>query len=210
MKISLSILTIAVVIMASSVSLAQTRRYSPSGTTSTSSRNMAISGALGFYAPGGAVYTGKIGGTDSVQSPNVSGLFGIGADFDYWINSDFSVGGLFRYYSTSDTAGASEFTNRLLTIGATAKAYLIDTNSWDGYFTTGLGIISPSWKQTSGTVTQELDVSMGFGFYFGMGVLYKINPTLGVGVENLRMVAVGEKINGWPLSDYMFKVRFAL
>lgn len=170
----------------------------------------AVSGLFGFYAPGWTTYTGNSSATGTPVSvnPKSSGFFGIGGDYEYLYRSDLSFGALLRYYSTGDTYGSTtDESLGLLTIGGFVKANA-ELNDWNPYVMTGLGIISPTYKTTTAGATTTVDISMGFGFYFGMGMLYKINSQLSVGVENLRMVAVGEKINGTPICDYMLKGRY--
>ena len=180
--------------------LAQRRSGSPYGGGGSEGRS-AISGALGFYGPGdGSVYNS----TNGLTQMGLSGLFGLGADYDYFIGEDISVGGLFRYYSTSDSFSGSDATDTLMTLGGTVRAHLIETTNWSGNVSSGLGIVNPTAKRGNTTI----DPGMNFGFYLGMTLLYKLNPDMHLGIENLRAFGLGDKINGWLLSDYMVKLRF--
>lgn len=202
----------ALMIATASDVYAQSRRrgtYTDSTTTNSSpsyysgggnTGRMAVSGGLGFYGAHGAQY---VEGNNN-DGPKLSGLFGLGGDFEYFLAEDMSVGGIFRYYSTSDSFSGAEFTDTFMTLGGIVRAHLFETTSWTGGLTTGLGMLTGSSKSGSTTVNS----GTAFGFYFGLHALYKINPNLAVGVENLRMIALGDKANGWPLSDYFAKARF--
>ncbi|MEQ1877442.1 MAG: hypothetical protein ABL958_12420 [Bdellovibrionia bacterium] len=198
---------------------AQTRRRSTgtytdstsySSPTTTSSGGMAgrmsASGALGFFGTNGGTITANNAATGQ---PTLSGFFGLGGDFDYFMSDDWSVGGIFRYYSSSDSAafgsaGNAEYTDTLMTIGGTVKAYVFDTTHWQGNITTGLGMVTAQVKAGSNSV----DSGTSFGFYWGLTLLYKMSSDMAFGVENMRMIALGSSLNGWPLSDYMLKARF--
>jgi hypothetical protein len=172
--------------------------------TSSSSDNagrMAVSGALGFYG-GEGFYT-----ANNSQAPTtISGLFGFGGDFDYYLYDDLSIGGLLRYYSTSDSVNGDDRTNTLLTLGGTVRAHIIETSHWSANLATGLGILNGTVKQGSTTY----DPGSTFGLYFGTTLLYKFSSQLAFGIENMRMMGLGSNVNGWPLNDFMFKVRFFL
>ncbi|MGE3974642.1 MAG: hypothetical protein AB7F59_08965 [Bdellovibrionales bacterium] len=197
---------------AASLSEAQTMRRTNVRAYSSESQH-AVSGALGFYSPGNTTWSGTANGTGSIVTPTVSGMFGIGGDYEYIWKPDVTFGGIFRYYSTSDSSNSSgtniEETVKLWTLGGMMKAYA-HTESWTGYLGTGIGAISPSLKRVTGTTTVDTEVSMGFGLYMAMGLLYKFNDQMAFGVENLRAMGLGEKINGWPINDFMFKGRFTL
>jgi len=171
----------------------------------------AVSGALGFYSPGNATWVGTANGSSNVVTPRVSGLFGIGGDYEYLWSNDFTLGGIFRYYSTSDslTTGATttEETVRLWTLGGMAKAYY-HASVWSAYFGTGFGVLAPTYKLQTGTTTVDTEISTGFGFYLAVGWLFRVNEQIGIGVENLRAMSVGEKMQGWAINDFMFKGRF--
>ncbi len=172
-----------------------------STTASGKAGRMAISGGLGFFGDNGGFVTAN---NNAVSMVGLSGLFGLGADFDYFAHNDVSVGGLFRYYNTSETIASTEYSATVMTIGGTVKAYVFDTDHWEGNFTTGLGFINATAKQ--GATTAES--GMTFGFYFGTSIFYKHSHDLAFGVENLRVLGLGDKLNGWVVSDLMFKARF--
>lgn len=192
---------------------AQSRRSRSSGTytdstsytSSTSSGGntgrMAVSGALGFFG-GNAVVTAN----NTQTGQTLTGLFGLGGDFDYYMAEDLSVGAIFRYYSTADTVGPAEITNSAMTLGGTIKAYVFDTTNWQGSFMGGLGMLSSQIK-SGGT---SVDSGMGFAFYFGTTLMYKWSSSMQFGIENLRAFAIGSANNGWALNDYMAKVRIAM
>jgi hypothetical protein len=179
---------------------------STSYTSSTSSSGgntgrMAASGALGFYANGGVAITANNAMTGVMP---LSGLFGLGGDFDYFTAEDISIGGIFRYYSTADTAGPTEYTATAMTLGGIIRAYVFDTTHWSGNIGAGLGMLSTQAK-VGGT---SIDSGTGFGFYYSMTLLYKMSGDMAFGIENLRAIGLGSALNGWALSDYMGKIRF--
>jgi hypothetical protein len=182
--------------------------YSDTSTTSSSSISsgggnagrMAVGGGIGFYGSGGATY---VQGT-STASPALTGMFGLGGDFDYYLADDFSVGGVFRYYSTSDTVNSTEYSNTLMTIGGIARAHVFETANWSGNISTGFGMLSATVKSGNSTV----DPGTNFGLYFGLATFYKFSSSMHIGFENLRMMGLGTATNGWPLSDFFIKARF--
>jgi hypothetical protein len=172
----------------------------------------AASGAIGFYSPGYTSWNGTQGGNTHSINPKSSGLFGVGGDYEYIYKPDLTIGGIFRYYSTGDnigngTATTNEETVRIWTLGAMVKAYA-SSEDWLGYVGTGLGVLAPTYKLQTGGTTVDYDINTGFGFYFAMGLQYKVNKQMSFGIENLRAMGLGEKINGWPINDFMFKGRF--
>jgi len=196
---------------------AQRRRVAVSNSMSTNYAKPMhyISGALGMFGSSGGYYTGQRSDSNQTTTAanNLSGLFGIGADYDYMMADDLSVGGLFRYYSTSDSLGDStstqpEVTLTALTIGGMVRAYF-QTENWIFSAGTGLGIFSPTYKYKQGGTNYDVDVNTGFGLYTSLGMGFKVNEDFVLGVENLRMLGLGEKLNGWILNDFMIKGRFS-
>ncbi len=171
-----------------------------------------FSGLLGFYGMGATNYQAKVGSTESNLTPvPLSGLFGLGLDYEYLWKEHITFGGLFRYYSTSDSstngtpAVITDNKTSVMSLGGIVRTYM-DSEDFKFFVGTGLGILSVSY--TSGT--NSYDIPMGFGFYLDAGALYKVNDQLSIGVETLRALAVGEKINGTPIVDYMIKGRYSL
>lgn len=202
-----------------SPAMAQRRTTSSSAVTYSSSSSSSgakhvLSPSLGFYGAGTNYLYGRSNNRDEGASMFLSGLFGIGLDYEYLLKPDFSIGGFVRYYSASDTFannGASqEITNRATIVGATARFYLINTESFLGYFNTGVNTVSVTYKSVVNTTTTEVSPDMGFGFHGAAGILYKVSPLWSIGVENLRVMSLGEKINGWVVNDFMVKARFVL
>lgn len=189
---------------------AQSRRISASDYRGSSSGTHAISGAFGFYNPGSALLidTSKATGSQNV-SPAASGFFGIGGDYEYIMAPDFTVGGLFRYYSTSDSiTNTQEQRVAGWHLGGMAKAYL-STDNFAPYIGAGLGMINLSVKNTTGGSSTDIEATT-LGFTMSLGVLYKFSDTMQFGVENLRAWGLGEKLQGMPINDFMFKGRFVL
>ncbi len=165
----------------------------------------AFSGALGFFGSN----VGTIVEDSSQRTTNLSGVFGLGGDFEYFMADDFSLGAIFRYYNTSDDIGTTEYTNSLLTLGGIARAYLAETPSWSLIGTGGLGVLEAEVKtKPQGGTSETVDSGMRIGLYMGVTVLYKLNSKTRLGVENMRILGLGERLNGWVLSDYMAKVMF--
>lgn len=173
------------------------------------SHQHAFSGGLGFYGMGATNYQAKVSGADVNVSPApLSGLFGLGLDYEYILKDHLTVGGLFRYYSTSDSLGTGttvDTKTTVLSLGGIVRGYM-DAEDFKFFLGTGLGILSITYN--SGPTSY--DIPMGFGFYIDGGVLYKINDQFSLGIEHLRALAVGDKINGTPIADYLIKGRFTL
>lgn len=187
---------------------AQSRRVSASDYRG--SGQHAISGAFGFYSPGTSLLidTSKTGGTSQNASPNVSGFFGIGGDYEYLYANDLTFGAFFRYYSTSDSITSStEQKVSAWTISGMARAYL-HSEHWAPYIGAGLGIVNASVRNSTGGTSVDYEPSATIGFNMALGLLYKVNDQIAIGAENLRVFALGEKIQGMPINDFMFKGRF--
>lgn len=171
---------------------------------------------IGMFGSGPVAMTGKPnGGTfDNTVYNGLSGIFGIGGDYEYMVKSDIGVGGLFRYYSTEDSGGDSTqsltFKTSTVLLGPIVRAYLINTDSWMAAITTGITSINASYKVVAGSTTNDYNPTMHFGWIMGWNLFYKFDSKLAFGIENLRVLAVGDKINGWAVDDFMFKVRIAL
>jgi hypothetical protein len=177
-----------------------------------SSGKSAVSGALGFFASGIGTVSDN---NNHVQEASLSGAFGIGGDYEYFLDSDISVGALLRYYNTSDTLANVNFTNTLTSVGGIVRAYLLDTRHWVFATTGGLGFTDESVKVNPNTgnfnASFTADSGMTLGLYLGMSIQYKLTSTVVLGVENLRILGLGRgRLNGWVLSDYMAKVGFLL
>jgi opacity protein-like surface antigen len=203
-------LILAATLAMSVTAAAQSRRISASDYRgSSSSGQHAVSGAFGFYNGSGLLIdTSKTAGAQS-DGPTVSGFFGIGGDYEYVMANDFTVGGLFRYYSTSDSVSSSvEQRVAGWHIGGMAKCYLT-TENFAPYIGAGLGIINLSVKRTSAGTSTDIEAT-SLGFTMALGVLYKFSDTMQFGVENLRAWGLGEKMQGMPINDFMFKGRFML
>ncbi|MGZ3722660.1 MAG: hypothetical protein ACXVA9_07020 [Bdellovibrionales bacterium] len=167
----------------------------------------AVSGVLGAFSSS----IGTISDNDNSASSNLSGFFGLGGDFDYFIDSDMSVGAIFRYYSTSDTLSHTDYTNTLMTTGGVFRAYLLDTRHFSFIGTTGLGLTQGTVKQSPPAPGKSVSVDSGMtlGLYMGMTCQYKLNSNMRIGVENLRILGLGRgRLNGWVLSDYMAKFTY--
>jgi len=181
---------------------AQAFAYSPS-----TEGKSTISPMLGFMGPG----SNEITDNNAARSFTLSGLFGIGADYEYGLKNDFSVGGLFRYYSTNDTVGTTDTTETVMLIGGLAHATFYNTDKWHAYIGSGLTLIQATIKVTpqNGSST-TFSPGMTLGLPFALGIGYHLNDTMTIGIEHLQVLALGDKVNGWPVSDYMVRYSITL
>jgi len=187
--------------------MAQQRRISASDYRGSSGIH-AVSGAFGFYSPGTALLIDTSRTGSQSTSPAVSGFFGIGGDYEYLYASDLTFGGFFRYYSTSDSISSStEQKVAAWTLSGMARAYF-NTDNFAPYIGGGFGLVNVSVKNTTNGTSSDWEPSTTLGFNMAIGVLYKFNDQVGIGVENLRVFALGEKVQGMPINDFMFKGRF--
>jgi outer membrane protein W len=203
----------AVVSMTSFVANAQGRQ-AYRNTQSVSSSDVAhrnyVSGALGFLAPGANTLVGTSNNQTVGTSFKASGLIGIGGDYDYMLNKDFSVGGVLRYYSSTATVAAGGNTtvteqDTLFTVGPTAHAYL-PTGDFVPYLGAGLVLMAPS--VTSGG--NSISITSGMGLMLSMGLLYNVTDAVALGIETVRLTGLSSSINGNLIEDFMLKGRFAI
>jgi hypothetical protein len=162
------------------------------------------SAAFGFLAPGANSLTGTVNGTTQTTSFNVSGLFGLGGDYEYMMDENFSLGGVLRYYNASSTIGTTNYQDTLFGLGADARAYL-RVKEFLPYASAGLMFMAPG--VTAGS--NNFNISSGIGMMMNVGLLYEINETVAVGLETMRLMGLSNSINGNIIEDYMFKGRFA-
>lgn len=173
-----------------------------------------ISPLLGFMGPGANVMNDTVSGVQATTSMKLSGLFGIGCDYDYMLKDDFGVGGMFRYYQTDDSISESVGNQNInvsvketaFVLGPTARAYLINSDHFRGYFGTGLVLLKLTQKlspDTGASQTFSPDITVGLPFAIGFG--YKLTDMFTLGIEHLQVMALGSNINGWPVSDFMVK-----
>jgi len=164
-----------------------------------------VSGALGAFTVGNSRLEGDQNGANAAASPvGLSGIAGFGMDFEYRTKSYLGFGGMFRYYSTSDTILQTKFKYSLLVAGPFVKAHL-PMKHLDFSIGAGLVVANPSYTQTT-----ELDADMGFGTDFTIGVLYRYNSHVFFGIENRRIFALGSELNGMLVSDWMLKFQYFL
>ena len=165
-------------------------------------------GAIGFF---GVDYSHIFKDNDNVNNtPSLSGMLNIGGDYEYMLQTDFGVGGLFRYYSTSDdwqnnvTASYSNWV-----IGPYARFHF-PNRFFDFFFGPGLGFGNPTGEYKTSATKTNLDAGTQLMPFYQMGVLIGISQNLAVGFETMRLLSLGRTINGWVQSDYTFKVRFSM
>lgn len=164
-----------------------------------------LSPSLGFQGPG----SNSLNDDDytNAASMQLSGVIGVGAEYEYMLKDDFSVGGIVRYYQGTGTIGQQRWTESAFVFGGMAHAYLINTNTWIGYVGSGLTILSLK-KKPSGGVAYSPDPALGLPI--AMGVAYKFNEKLALGLEHTQILAWSRDVNGWPVSDFMIRLRIAL
>jgi hypothetical protein len=182
--------------------LANANAYTPS-----TEGKHTISPMLGFMGPG----TNAVTDNSAAASLTLSGLFAIGADYEYGLKDDFSVGGLFRYYSTNDTVGTTDDTESVFMLGGLAHAKLVNTEHFSAYIGSGLALLQVTVKRTpqNGSST-TFSPGMTLGLPFALGVGYKLNDTMTLGIEHMQVMALGDKVNGWPVSDFMVRYSIVL
>jgi hypothetical protein len=181
----------------------------PSYTSSSEHRHI-ISPVLGFMGSNQAVVHDTVNNVKVARNMMLSGLFGIGGDYEFMLKNDFSIGGFFRYYMTSDTVAGVSVDESVFLLGPEVHAYIINTDSWRGYVGTGLTLVNLKHKEDNKGIDGSISPDMQFGIPFTMGFGYKINDQLTAGIEHRQVLALGEKINGWPVSDFMFRLAIGL
>jgi hypothetical protein len=189
---------------------AKTSTPAPVASDSEVERKNVISPSIGFMGPGSNTMKDTIGGTESSTSLKMSGLLGIGFDYEYMLKDDFSVGGILRYYQTTDSIAGTKYTDSAFVIGPIVHAYLVNSSHWLGYVGSGFVVMSLKEKQSAGGADQTYSPDMAVGLPIVMGVAYKINDLMSAGIEHTQVMALGSDINGWPISDFMLRLRLAL
>lgn len=165
-------------------------------------RKNILSPTIGFMGAGQNVMSDS----DGAASFKLSGLLGIGFEYEYMLKDDFSIGGFTRYYQTTDSTNGTKETDSAFLLGPLVHAYLVNTSHWIAYVGTGFTILS--LKQKTGDTTVSPDLALGLPIV--VGVQYKINDELSAGIEHMQVMALGSDVNGWPISDFMLRLRIAL
>ena len=165
-----------------------------------------VSPMLGFMGPGSAVLTDSPGGTESTTMQAISGFYGIGADYEFQMKEDLSLGGMFRYYSSTDSVNGADMTDTVFILGGLAHAQVINTDKWHGYLGSGVSLV----KATAKRGTNNYSPSMTLGLPLALGLGYKLSDSMILGIENLRVLALGDKVNGWAVNDFMFRLSIIL
>jgi hypothetical protein len=203
---------LALILMSSLIAHAQGRqayRNTQSVSSSDVSHHNYVSGALGFLAPGANTLVGTSNSQTVGTSFKTSGLIGIGGDYDYMLNKDFSVGGMLRYYNSSTTISANGATateqDTLFTFGPVAHAYL-PVGDFVPYLGAGFELLVPS--VTSGGAS--ISITSGMGLMMSMGLLYYLTDSVGLGIETMHLIGLSSSINGTLVEDFMLKGRFAI
>ena len=126
------------------------------------------------------------------------------------MKQNLGVGGLFRYFSTSDTTATNTETSVSgFGLGAFLRNH-IPEDTWDFYFGTGFAAIDPAVEVKSGATTTKLDPSMKICPFYQLGVEYALAHNMAAGVETTRALALGSEMQGWFYSDWVLKFRYTL
>lgn len=169
---------------------------------SSESKNI-LSPSLGFAGVG---YNAIQESDSKTGRMTLSGLFAIGVEYEYMLKDDFSIGGFIRYYNTSDTVAGTKIEETSFLLGPMAHVYLVNNANWVGYVGSGFTLLSLTQKQAGTSVSP----SAGLGIPIAMGIAYKFTPKLSGGIEHNQVMALGSDLNGWPISDFLFRLRIAL
>lgn len=191
----------------SSQTSTHTSTWSSPGKFTNDEGSQIFSGALGFVGTNGFNY--NVDSTNQGSQAALSGLFALGAEYEYMFHEDIGLGGLFRYYSTSDDLTTDvKYSYSYWGLGPMARFH-IPNNMFDFSFGTGFLLGAPSGKREpkNGTTT-KLDGSVHFLPFINLGVMYKVTSAIAVGVDTTRVMAIGSQLNGLLQEDFMFKVRF--
>lgn len=167
---------------------------------SANAAQMSVSGALGFFSVGNSFVNDNNAQT---AMAGLSGLVALGADFEYAPDKDYSYGAYLRYHGTGDDYGTTDLSFSNLALGAMAKGYL-NSRNWNFYYGAGLGIVSVSYEAGAA----EFTPGMTFGPMVVLGGLYPLNDRLSMGIENMRLYALGEDTNGELVSDWTIKAKY--
>lgn len=173
--------------------------------TSGRAAEMSASVALGFFSAPVAYLQDEPNTGSNIP---LSGIIAIGGDFEYHLDKDLALGAYLRYHGTGDDVGPNteaSFSN--LALGAMAKGYL-NSRNWAFYYGAGFGITSTHYEVEAGTTTTETDPGMTLGPVLVIGGLYPINDKFSIGIENMRIYALGEDTNGEVVSDWTIKGKF--
>src|SRR5690606_27791422 len=111
---SITLLAIIVTIL-STPAFAQKRPYTTTPSSSSYSYtprefsnpegSMHVYGNLGWFGTESSALWKDTTTTGSGVTPTLSGLIGLGADFEYMLQNDLGLTGVFRYYGTGDKTG---------------------------------------------------------------------------------------------------------
>lgn len=125
-------------------------------------------------------------------------------------DEDFGIGGIIRYYSTSDETRTDIKTSySYWGLGPIARFHF-PNKKFDFSFGTGLILGAPSGKVEPKTGTNtKVDASIHMMPVISMGILYKLTGTVALGFDSTRYLTLGSQINGWLQQDYMLKARFS-
>jgi hypothetical protein len=191
---------------AAAKSAGSTASYSSSSTSSSDRKNI-LSPSLGWMGAGYSTISDTTNGTNRMQ---LSGLFNVGVEYEYMLKDDFSVGGFMRYGMTSDSVSNTSIDESTFLMGPMVHAYLLNNASWLAYVGTGFTAVSIKHKESSGGQSTTWSPNVALGVPLSVGVAYKFTDMISGGIETMHVMALGSDINGWPVQDYMLRLRLAL
>jgi hypothetical protein len=127
-------------------------------------------------------------GAAQAANGSITGLLGFsqsalnfGVNYENRLESTFGVGGFFHYSSEKKDA----FKNQTMAFGAMAPAHLLDSSRLDAYVAPGFAVLMIKGFDTS---AYGKDDQTTFGPIWKMGVLFKMSPTLKVGLEQTEII----------------------
>lgn len=138
----------------------------------------------------------------------LSGLIGVGGDFEYFADTDLSVGALIRYYGTGDDYNADVKVSMSSFAFAPAIRFHLPHKRTDFYVGSGMGFTSSSSKLESGGTSTTTDTGATFTAFLQAGVLYAITDQIAAGFETTRYLPLSPEFNGWLLQDFLLKTSF--
>jgi hypothetical protein len=165
-------------------------------------------GALGFFS-GDYSYVNVSNDNRGYAQP-ISGLFAIGADYEYMMREDFGLGGLIRYYSSKDSVdNNTDYEYTQTSFGPFARFHF--PHRWfDFSFSTGLAFHTVKGETKTGGTTTKGDSGLKVGPMWSLQVMFNVSPSVALGVETLRIMTLGSEFNGMVSTDYVFKGKFEL
>ena len=137
----------------------------------------------------------------------LSGLAGLGGDFEYMVDYDFGMVATVRYYTLSEEVedANEDFKLSAFSLGASARFHYL-MKFWNFYFSPGLSFTTASTEYGE----NESEAALTVAPTLALGVMVAITEAVSLGVENYRVIGMGAALNGTIIDDFMIKARFGL